>query len=44
MGQVDLTPSPDAYLRMLTIIAIYSHNEDDVAWAEAELTKLVRGE
>ena len=44
MGQIDITPNPEAYLRMLTIIATYSHNEDDVAWAESELAKLLGGE
>jgi len=40
MGQIDLTPTPAGYIRMLHFIVQNSTNAQDVAWAIEELAKM----
>jgi hypothetical protein len=40
MGQIDLTPSPEAYLQMLRIIAEESTQHSHRVWAKNQLKLL----
>jgi hypothetical protein len=37
---IDLTPDADQYVRLLNLVVAQSTNDDDRAWAEAELERL----
>ncbi len=37
---VDLTPDRATYIRLLNLVVAQSTNDDDRAWAEAELERL----
>ena len=37
---VDLTPDRATYIRLLNLVVAKSTNDDDRAWAEAELERL----
>lgn len=38
--KVDLTPSKEQYIRLLNLVVAKSTNDDDRAYAEAELERL----
>ena len=40
MGQIDITPSKIAYMKMLKIIIKKSENSQDVEWAKKELIRV----
>ena len=41
MSEIDITPSRQAYGRMLLIIAMRSLNPNDVEWAKREILELI---
>lgn len=39
MGQIDITPTPEAYIRMLKILLQSAAHKDEQAWIIQELKK-----